>query len=107
MIHQRQLVVGELVPALVRLKRAGRAAAVGVPDIEGDAAIGIAELDQRIKRVGAVQHSDSRIQAAARDDQKRKALAGFLVVDADRTILENRHCCSPCFCLGSGARGRH
>src|SRR5262249_36006107 len=43
------------------------------------------------RRIGAGDVVDVRVQTAARDQQQRKARAGLLVMDADRSLFKKAH----------------
>lgn len=62
------------------------------------------EFLERIERSGAVEMRDGGIQPTAGDDQQRKAGTGFLIVDANFTLLDDRHGVPP-VCLGDVSLG--
>src|SRR5690606_5826240 len=91
----------EGVPRPVDLERAERLAVVGVAQVQCDAAVRVRELFQRIERrlraarPASGQRRDRRVEAAARQDQQRKAGPGFLVMKADGTAFAERHYAPP------------
>src|SRR5690606_21467516 len=112
-VHQAELVVGEGVPRPVDLERAERLAVVGVAQVQCDAAVRVRELFQRIERrlraarPASGQRRDRRVEAAARQDQQRKAGPGFLVMKADGTAFAERHYAPPLSCVPDTLRKRH
>jgi hypothetical protein len=63
-------------------ERAGGLAALGIAQIRRDDAVPALELVERVERMGR-QARDRRIEAAAGDDQQRKAGTGLFVMDAN------------------------
>src|SRR6185437_4862290 len=67
-----------------------------VAQVEGDAAILVAELLYGIERwVVAGDTCDVRVQPAARDQQKRESGTGFLIVNANTALSQNAHADPP------------
>jgi hypothetical protein len=90
MVHQSQLVVGECVPWVSGGDWAGKLAAVRVALIHCDATELVLEYLHRVEnRIGPVAYA--RVQAAAGDEEKRKAAPGFLITDPDISLLILRH----------------
>src|SRR4029450_4387023 len=104
MIPQCELVVGVGIPGPVDLERAGGLARRCIAQVVGDAAVLVAELPDAVEgRIAAGDTRDVRIQPAAGDQEQREAGAGFLVVDANGSLLEKAHAVSPCpFCYAGG-----
>jgi hypothetical protein len=73
-IHQPELVIGVGVPWAIDLEGARRLAAIGVAEINADAAVLAFELVHGLeRRIWRGQIRDGRIQPAAGDHQERKA----------------------------------
>ena len=94
MVHQVKLVVGEAVPSPLDLEGALRLATIGVPQIERDNAVGVAEFFQWIEGM-VCEPRDRRVQPAAGNNQQWEARTRFLVVDLHGTVFIDWHGVSP------------
>src|SRR5262245_13255625 len=90
MIHHTKVVIGERIPWPVDLERAGGVAAVGVAQVARDATVLALEFRDRVER-SAGQTGDGRVQAAAGNEQQRKACAVLLEVDANGAFFVETH----------------
>src|SRR3954452_19712715 len=90
MVHQSQLVVGECVPWVGRRDWAGGLVAVGVALIHRDAAKLVTEYLHRVENRSA-PIACAQVQAAAGDEEQRKAAPRFLVTNSDIAFLVKRH----------------
>ena len=97
MVQEAKHVVGVGVPRPVHLERSRGLAAIGVAQVEGDAAVFVLELgggvERRRRRVLGI--GNSRIEPAAGNDQQRKAGADILVIDPHIAFFIERHAISP------------
>ena len=92
MIHQRELVVGVGIPGAVDLERACGLAGWCVAQVEGDAAVFVAELLHGVEgRIFAGDPRDVRVQSAAGNQQQREAGTGLLIMDANGAFFEKAH----------------
>src|ERR1051325_6570462 len=98
MVQRAEHVGGISIPRPVDLERTGGLTAIGVAQIEGDAAVFVFELgggvERRRRRVAGI--GDRCVQPAAGDDEQRKAgAAGVLVIDLHIAFFIKRHGVSP------------
>jgi hypothetical protein len=85
-VHEPELVVSESVPRVFDRDRASGFAVGGVALVHGnDAEVGLELLHHIDDGVGPV--GDSRVQAAARNDEEREAGADLLVTDVYAALL--------------------
>src|SRR3984885_13398085 len=90
MIHQPQLVISKRTPRIIDIDGTSRIAAIGVALVHGYAAEVVLESFHGVYYCSR-PIADSRVQAAARRNQKRKAAANFLITDANITCLVTWH----------------
>ncbi len=86
-IHHAEVVVGEGIPGSFGLERACGLAALGVAQVGRDATVLALELLDRVERRAGGEIGDRRVQAAAGDEQQRKAGPGLLVADPHGALL--------------------
>src|SRR5512145_1828995 len=85
------MVVGIGVPRPIDLERPGGLAARRVAQVGRDTAVLVLEFRDRVERRPVRHEADGRVLAPAGKDEQREARAGLLVVNADMTILVERH----------------
>src|SRR3984885_270018 len=90
MIHQPQLVISKRTPRIIDIDGTSRIAAIGVALVHGYAAEVVLESFHDVYYCSR-PIADSRVQAAARRNQKRKAATNFLITDANITSLVKWH----------------
>jgi len=103
MVHQREMVLGESMPAMVGLDVGDRLS--GIALVHRDHGVFVGERRARVHpgepigvvgRGAATPHADLRFQAARRVEQDREALAVDFVIELRIGTLEHRHFCPPC-----------
>src|SRR5580693_7797410 len=90
MVHQPQLVIGKRAPRIIDSDGASGLAAIGVALVHCYAAEVVLEGFHSVYYCSR-PIADSRVQAAARRNQKRKSATNFLITDANITSLVKRH----------------
>src|SRR5205814_6162608 len=93
MVQQPQHVVGVGVPRPVDLDRPRRLAAIGVAQVEGDAAVLVLELGGGVEWRGGrvLRVGNRRVQPAAGNDQQRKTGADVFVINPHIAFFIERH----------------